>query len=102
MKKDRVILFHPGPFSPSFDVFRRRGSDWQPDIDLYEYSECKYVHRFLEANPDFEYLGSEDLAHEDPNLAFLKRVLKVVRQDDVAVVFDSLAWEWPREYNEEI
>jgi len=43
-------------------------------------ANCEYVKKFLKENPDYEYIGSEDLGHVPPfNASVLKLVTNLVK-----------------------
>ena len=66
LKHDKVIVFHPGAngMGLAFDVFAKRGKRVSKKLRemLYE-ANCDVVKKVLQENPDYEYLGSEDLMH---------------------------------------
>ena len=62
-----VIIIHLGFIGYAFDILVRKDKvkeyKWL-DKCLYE-MECPYVHKFLRKNPEYVYIGSEDLMHFD-------------------------------------
>jgi hypothetical protein len=63
------IVFHEGGMhtTVAIDVFVRKGVHLDPSIlseyDLYDMEECEVARAFAKEHPDYEYIGSEDLAH---------------------------------------
>lgn len=74
-----VVLFHPGPPQlasmvhsgdperANWDVFSESSDVTAESLHLYKTNGCSYVRRFLEANPSYHYIGSEDDIHLYPN-----------------------------------
>ena len=62
-----VIIIHLGFIGYSIDILVRKDKvkeyKWLGRC-LYEI-ECPYVEKYLKENPDYEYIGSEDLMHFD-------------------------------------
>jgi len=85
--KDNIILIHPG-FRDciAFDVFMREPST-EIEEDLYKTEECPYVEKFLKENPNYTYIGSEDLLHAfSTNAAILRFIIELVTDKDVQLI----------------
>ena len=81
LKHNKVVVFHPAGdgVSLAFDIFVRAGERIPDKLEeeLYE-ADCPVIREVLNDNPDYIYIGSEDLLHEASiNFAVIKLLLRL-------------------------
>lgn len=89
MEKKGVIIRHMSSLMyPAFDVLVKK--EYEKEFEKYKedfYSiDCSYVEEFLKENPDYIYLGSEDLGHYEPINEYLKSVIKELRKAGFEII----------------